>query len=68
MGKIPTAAGTRVGAPGRGDAPWVEGWGRSMFPGGWKTRLASVGRDFPGGSVVKKLPANVGDTGSTPGS
>ena len=25
-------------------------------------------RDFPGGSVVKNLPANAGDTGSIPGS
>ena len=24
-------------------------------------------KDVPGGSVVKKLPANVGDTGSVPG-
>ena len=24
-------------------------------------------RDFPGGAVVKKLPANAGDTGSSPG-
>ena len=24
-------------------------------------------RDFPGGPVVKSLPANVGDRGSTPG-
>ena len=24
-------------------------------------------RDFPGGTVVKKLPANAGDTGSNPG-
>ena len=24
-------------------------------------------RDFPGGSVVKNLPANAGDTGSSPG-
>ena len=23
--------------------------------------------DFPGGTVVKKLPANAGDTGSSPG-
>ena len=23
--------------------------------------------DFPGGPVVKNLPANAGDTGSTPG-
>ena len=24
-------------------------------------------RDFPGGTVVKNLPANAGDTGSSPG-
>ena len=24
-------------------------------------------RDFPGGTAVKNLPANVGDTGSSPG-
>ena len=24
-------------------------------------------RDFPGGAVVKNLPANTGDTGSIPG-
>ena len=24
-------------------------------------------RDFPGGTVVKNLPANAGDTGSIPG-
>ena len=24
-------------------------------------------RDFPGGAVVKNLPANAGDTGSCPG-
>ena len=32
-------------------------------------RGGPVGRkDFPGGSVVKNLPANAGDTGSIPGS
>jgi len=25
------------------------------------------GKDFPGGTVVKNLPANAGDTGSIPG-
>ena len=25
------------------------------------------GRDFPGGAVVKNLPASAGDTGSIPG-
>ena len=39
-----------------------------MFPGDWKIRLASVGWDFPGGSVVKNLPANAGDAGLIPGS
>ena len=29
--------------------------------------LRSVGKDFPGGTVVKNPPANAGDTGSTPG-
>ena len=28
---------------------------------------ASKMRDFPGGSVVKNLPANAGDMGSSPG-
>ena len=27
----------------------------------------SIFRDFPGGTVVKNLPANAGDTGSIPG-
>ena len=26
-----------------------------------------MGRDFPGGPVVKNLPSNAGDTGSIPG-
>ena len=26
-----------------------------------------TGLDFPGGTVVKNLPANAGDTGSIPG-
>ena len=29
-------------------------------------RAKSNGRDFPGGTVVKNPPANVGDTGSSP--
>ena len=31
-----------------------------------KTQL-KMGRDFPGGAVVKNLPANAGDTDSSPG-
>ena len=27
----------------------------------------NIGRGFPGGAVVKNLPANAGDTGSSPG-
>ena len=30
-------------------------------------RLKERHRDFPGGTVVKNLPANAGDTGSIPG-
>ena len=30
--------------------------------------LHNVGRIFPGGSIVKNLPVNVGDTGLIPGS
>ena len=29
--------------------------------------LINVVWDFPGGAVVKNLPANAGDTGSSPG-
>ena len=29
--------------------------------------LKNINMDFPGGSVVKNLPANAGDTGSIPG-
>ena len=31
------------------------------------TFLKNPSRDFPGGTVVKNLPANAGDTGSSPG-
>ena len=31
-------------------------------------RFSSLSMDFPGGSVVKNLPANAGDTSSIPGS
>ena len=29
--------------------------------------LKTLGEDFPGGSVVESLPADEGDTGSSPG-
>ena len=29
--------------------------------------IKKIAQDFPGGSVVKNLPANAGDTGSSPG-
>ena len=31
------------------------------------TDLKHSSQDFPGGAVVKNLPANAGDTGSSPG-
>ena len=30
-------------------------------------QVKQTNRDFPGGTVVKKPPANAGDTGSSPG-
>ena len=32
------------------------------------TSVKKAGEGFPGGSVVKNLPASAGDTGSIPGS
>ena len=32
------------------------------------SRLKNNNKGFPGGTLVKNLPANVGDTGSNPGS
>ena len=43
----------------RGGGPWGGG---GSIPG------LSVSLGFPGGSVVKNLPANAGDLGSVPGS
>ena len=31
------------------------------------SKIKSLFRDFPGGAVVKNLPANAGDIGSIPG-
>ena len=39
-------------------------------PGDWcgrKKRIKNYGTGFPGGAVVENLPANAGDTGSSPG-
>ena len=33
----------------------------------WERIIQTRGGDFPGGAVVKNLPANAGDTGSSPG-
>ena len=32
-----------------------------------RSALIAAQQDFPGGTVVKNLPANAGDTGSIPG-
>ena len=33
----------------------------------WKKWLKEYKKGFPGGAVVENLPANAGDTGSSPG-
>ena len=38
---------------------------RRCFPG--PPHLKALSRDIAGGAVVKNLPANTGDTGSSPG-
>ena len=48
------------------------GWKTSKGCLGYKVLMESVNQklspwDFPGGTVVKNLPANAGDTGSIPG-
>ena len=53
-----------------GKSLWKEGRREGRKEGGEEGRLASQKRwwgDFPGGAVVKNLPANAGDTGSIPG-
>ena len=44
----------------------------TTFNSAWKYNASyifnlKISRDFPGGAVVKNLPANAGDTGSSPG-
>ena len=52
--------------------PQRSGWGpvgeRPTLSGllALAVHYSQLGRDFPGGAVVKNLPANVGDTGSSP--
>ena len=59
---------------GKGRGPSVCVHVQIIFPGpelkyGIHPRLSKTRkrRDFPGGTVVKNLPANAGDTGSSPG-
>ena len=40
-------------------------YGRSMTEMESKLRINDLG--FPGGAVIENLPANAGDTGSSPG-
>ena len=59
--------GGGLGEAGDREAPlaWLV-WG--MRPRGWAWRHKSLSpRGFPGGAVVESLPANAGDTGSSPG-
>ena len=50
-----------------GDSVWSSGgmgWERGFGEG---LRAKKKGAGFPGGAVVKNLPANAGDPGSSPG-
>ena len=40
---------------------------RSVFNEGSRMGLQEIAWGFPGGAVVENLPANAGDTGSSPG-
>ena len=39
----------------------------TILKGNYRTFLKKASRGFPGGAVVENLPANAGDTGSSPG-
>ena len=41
--------------------------GTRSFPPGFQLLPFKQGQSFPGGAVVENLPANAGDTGSSPG-
>ena len=41
--------------------------GRTGEGGSWEAIKIGGSRGFPGGTVVENLPANAGDTGSSPG-
>lgn len=45
----------------------MAGWHRKIFSVYWIEFFEEHVMDFSGGIVVKSPPANVGDTGSTPG-
>ena len=51
-------------ARGTGSIP---GWGTKILHAAWSKKKKKQAWDFPGGAVVKNLPANAGDTGSSPG-
>ena len=41
--------------------------GKAREGGSWGDKFKLNGRDFPGSAVVKNLPTNAGETGSSPG-
>ena len=67
----PTARGLLVPRPGiEPKSPALEGRFLITGPTGKSPRYTlkhHIPQDFPGGAVVKNLPANAGDTGSSPG-
>ena len=49
------------------DGCFNSSYGRQLRPTGRNLIFERQGRGFPGGAVVESLPANAGDTGSSPG-
>ena len=59
------AQGPATTAPQRGGIPRASGLRIIVKP--YELSLRNFVRGFPGGAVVETLPANAGDTGSSPG-
>ena len=61
----PVVQWLRLCAPTAGGAGSITGRGTKSPQAAPKVKSAAKG--FPGGAVVENLPANAGDTGSSPG-
>ena len=79
LGRTPVKAAGQSGTPvkinekdrrGYSPIPWCAGLfsrGRWSLCSQLSLQIRSASCGFPGGSVVRNLPANAGDTGSIPG-